>query len=112
MGVVTQKTAAMDVSGKDLEYIRNFRLMDDDYMTKFFEENVECTEFMLRIILEDQGLKVHSVHTQHEIRNLQGHSVKLDIYATDSRGRKINCEVQRTDKGGVPERNPVRDPDA
>ena len=93
-----------DSSERDLEYIRNFRLMDDDFMAKFFEENLECTEFVLRIIMNNPDLKVQSVHTQHEIRNLLGHSVRLDAYATDKNAKKYNIEIQRSDKGASPKR--------
>ena len=93
-----------DSSERDLEYIKNFRLMDDDFMAKFFEENLECTEFVLRIIMNNPDLKVQSVHTQHEIRNLLGHSVRLDAYATDKNAKKYNIEIQRSDKGASPKR--------
>lgn len=93
-----------DSSERDLEYIKNFRLMDDDFMAKFFEENLECTEFVLRIIMNNPDLKVQSVHTQHEIRNLLGHSVRLDAYATDKNAKKYNIEIQRSDKGATPKR--------
>ena len=31
---------------KDMQYIQNFRLLDDDFMSKCFENNIECTEFV------------------------------------------------------------------
>ena len=34
-----------------LQRIRGFRLLDDDFMTKCFEENIEATELVLRIVL-------------------------------------------------------------
>ena len=36
---------------EDLQRIRGFRLMDDDFMSKCFEENIECTELVLQIVL-------------------------------------------------------------
>ncbi len=98
------ETVIFDASERDLEYIKNFRLMDDDYMAKFFENNLECTEFILRIIIGNPELQVQSVHTQHEIRNLQGHSVRLDAYATDNKFKKYNIEIQRSDKGASQKR--------
>lgn len=91
-------------SEQQLAYIRAFRLMDDDYMAKFFEDNKECTEFVLKIILDNPGLQVESVHSQHEIRNLQGHSVRLDVFAVDAEGKKYDIEIQRSDKGASPKR--------
>ncbi len=35
-----------------LRRIKGFRLMDDEFMTKCFEDNAECTELVLRIIMD------------------------------------------------------------
>ncbi|MCM1283100.1 MAG: PD-(D/E)XK nuclease family transposase [Muribaculaceae bacterium] len=104
MNIEKGKQTNSGFSERDLEYIKNFRLMDDDFMAKFFEENLECTEFVLRIIMDNPDLQVQSVHTQHEIRNLLGHSVRLDAYATDKNAKKYNIEIQRSDKGASPKR--------
>ena len=74
---------------KILEYIRNFRLLDDDFMTKCFEDNIEATEFILKIIL-NLDLKVKSVKTQDTIKNLYGRSVRLDIHAVSAEGKHFN----------------------
>ena len=84
---------------RDLQRIKNFRLMDDDFMTKVFEDNIECTELLLRIILDKQDLHVRSVKTQYSIKNLQGRSIRLDIFADDSEDKKYNIEIQRDDRG-------------
>ena len=83
---------------EDLERIRNFRLMDDDFMSKVFEDK-DCAEFLLRIILERDDLTVQEVHGQHDLKNLQGRSVRLDILAVDHANRTYNVEVQRSDHG-------------
>lgn len=83
---------------EDLQRLRGFRLLDDDFMSKVFEDK-ECTEFLLRIILNRTDLKVITVHGQHDIKNLQGRSVRLDILAVDAEGRIYNIEIQRSDKG-------------
>lgn len=82
-----------------LQKIKEFRLLDDDFMSRVFDENIECTELILRIILDRADIKVSEVHTQREIKNLWGHSVRLDIAAKDTDNELINVEVQRTDKG-------------
>lgn len=84
---------------EDLERIKKFRLLDDDFLTKCFEDNIECTELVLRIVMEMPKLKVLDVHTQVFVENLLNRSVRLDILATDNSGRKINVEVQRSNKG-------------
>lgn len=88
---------------EDLQRLRGFRLLDDDFMTKVFEDK-GCTELLLQIILERDDLKVLSVHTQREIKNLQGHSVRLDVHAEDEEGCLYDVEIQRSDKGAVAER--------
>ena len=38
---------------EDLQRLRGFRLLDDDFMTKVFED-ISCAELLLRIILNDE----------------------------------------------------------
>ena len=83
---------------EDLERIRNFRLMDDDFMGKVFEDKT-CAEFLLQIILNRDDLTVQEVHGQHDLKNLQGRSVRLDILAIDHANRAYNIEIQRSDRG-------------
>ena len=83
---------------EDLQRLRGFRLLDDDFMTKVFED-ISCAELLLRIILNDEGIRVLEAHSQRGIKNLQGRSVKLDILAVDSHNRIFNVEIQRSDRG-------------
>lgn len=84
---------------EDLQRLRGFRLLDDDFMTKCFEGNPESIELVLQIVLDKQELKVIDVRTQVFVENLLNRSVRLDVLATDSTGKKYNIEVQRADKG-------------
>lgn len=84
---------------EDLERIKNFRLLDDDFFTKCFEGDTECIELVLRIVLDKSDLKVVDVRTQVFVENIENRSVRLDVLATDSEGRKFNVEIQRADKG-------------
>ena len=81
---------------EDLRRIRDFRLIDDNSMSKVFEDK-PCAEFLLRIILNRDDLKVKEVHGQHDLNNIQGRSVRLDILAVDHENRAYNVEVQRSD---------------
>lgn len=83
---------------EDLQRLRGFRLLDDDFMSKVFEDTA-CAEFLLQIILNRSDLKVQHARPQYEIKNLQGRSVRLDILAVDTAGRPYNIEVQRSDRG-------------
>ena len=93
---------------EDLRRIRDFRLMDDNFMSKVFEDK-PCAEFLLRIILNRDDLKVKEVHGQHDLNNIQGRSVRLDILAVDHENRAYNVEVQRSDSGAVAKMTPHRE---
>lgn len=41
-----------------LAKIAQFRLFDDDFMSKVFEDDIEATEFLLKILLEAMILKL------------------------------------------------------
>lgn len=82
-----------------LARLKRLRLMDDNFMTKCFENAPECVELLLRIVLEIPDLKVVEARTQASLANLLNRSLRLDILAADSQGRRINVEVQRADKG-------------
>lgn len=80
---------------KYLEALKNFRMIDDTFMSKVFENNIPCTETVLRTILEKDDLIVQRVQSQYTIQNLQGRSVRLDIHATDRNGAEYDIEIQR-----------------
>lgn len=84
---------------EDLQRLKGFRLMDDDFLTKCFEGDSSCIQLVLGIVLDMPDLVVVDVRTQVFVENLLNRSIRLDILATDSKGRKINVEVQRSDKG-------------
>ena len=83
---------------EDLQRLRGFRLLDDDFMSKVFED-IKCAEFLLQIILNRDDLKVKKSNSQYSVKNLQGKSVRLDILAVDRENRVYNIEIQRNDKG-------------
>ncbi len=90
----------------NLDYIKKIMelcLLDDDFMSVVFEKK-ELAEFLLRIILEIPDLTVVYSKTQHNLKNLYGRSVRLDILAKDSTGKIYNIEVQRDDRFANPER--------
>ena len=80
---------------EDLERLQRFCLMDDDFMSKCFEDNFECTELVVQIVLNRDDLKIQQVHTQHQIKNLQGRSIVLDIYAVDQNGKWMPISHRR-----------------
>lgn len=54
---------------------------------------------VLHIVLGRDDLKLKKVETQHFMKNLQGRSIILDIYATDETGKRYFVEIQRADRG-------------
>ena len=84
---------------EDLQRLRAFRLLEDDFLTKCFEGDPKYIQLVLRIVLEKPDLVVEDVRTQVFVENLLNRSVRLDILATDSLGQTINVEIQRADKG-------------
>ena len=89
---------------RDLERIGQLRLIDDDFMTIFFDGDTVRTEFILRIILSKPDLKVIKVVGQKVIKNLRGRSVRLDVFARDSAGSPYDIEIQRASEGAKPKR--------
>ena len=85
-------------NAKYMRLLQGFRLLDDDFMSKVFEDK-ECAQLLLHIILERSDLVVQEVHGQYSIKNLQGRSVRLDILAVDQEGKHYNIEIQRQDEG-------------
>lgn len=96
---ISDKTETKGKREKLLARIKNFRLLDDDFMTKCFEDSIECTELILQIILERDDMKVKMSKTQYSQKNLKGRSVRLDIYAEDTENKKYDIEIQRDDHG-------------
>ena len=95
----TEETLNFEQKHKeDLQRLRGFRLLDDDFMSKVFEDKA-CAEFLLQIILQRHDLKVQSAQGQYDIKNLQGRSIRLDILAVDTNNRSYNIEIQRSDRG-------------
>lgn len=82
-----------------LRRLQQFRLMDDTFFTKCFEGDTACVQLVLRIVLDIPSLVVTDVRTQVFMGNLLDRSVRLDVLATDSGGRKFNIEIQRADQG-------------
>ena len=106
------KAAAHKVAGRSasvmnpeyLALIENFRLMDDDFMSKCLENAPECIELILQIILGKKDLKVVKSQTEYPIKSLQWRGVRFDVFARDSKGREYDIEIQRSNEGAEPKR--------
>lgn len=89
----------LKIREQDRQRLRGFRLLDDDFMKMVFDNNIEATELLLNVFFDRYDMKVLSVVSQREIKNPNGRSIRLDIYAVDSEGHHYDIEVQRQDRG-------------
>ncbi len=94
--------AVLNKQSQYLEEIKTLTLLDDQFMSKVFEDVSCANELMsafsphIRAIVECRG--------QYKINNLQGRSVILDIYIIDTDNVHFNIEVQRANSGAIPQR--------
>ena len=84
--------------------IAELRLMDDDFMRVCLRDNIPAVQRILDVILPEEHLAVQQVFTQEDFKNLEGHSVSLDVLASDQHGKQYNIEIQRKDHGASKER--------
>ena len=84
--------------------IQRFRLIDDTFFHTCFHDSKRCIELVIRIILDKPRLTVIRMHTQEEVPNLYGRSVRFDVFAQDADGTEYNIEVQKKDDGADPRR--------
>lgn len=76
--------------------VSQLNLMDDLFFHKVAEDCNACEE-ILRIILKKPNLTVKDCQPQRYLRNIDAHSVILDVLCTDESGRIFNIEVQNED---------------
>lgn len=88
-----------------MEKIRKYRPIDDTFMQIMFQDDIEFTESVLKIILGIDNLKITKQDTQFNMKSLTGTRVlTLDVFATDIEGKLYNIEVQRSDDGTTAKR--------
>ncbi|MCD8120269.1 MAG: PD-(D/E)XK nuclease family transposase [Lachnospiraceae bacterium] len=86
------------IKKSNLDKIQNLRLFDDEFLREVFSGNIGATELLLNVIFDRDDITVISVISQREIKELEGHSVRLDIVAEDREHHVFNVEIQR--RGG------------
>ena len=92
------------LKGDILQAIKEFTLMDDTFISKVLEDDLKNVEFMLRIFLDDDKIKVIKAEIQKKIKNLQGRDLQLDIFAEKADGQKFNVEIQNENSGAIAQR--------
>ena len=86
------------------QVIHDVTLMDNSFLNKALDGNIPATQRMLRIMLNNDKIKVRKVGVQQWLQNLYGHSAQLDILAEDEHGAQFNVEIQRSDEGASAKR--------
>lgn len=89
--VLDQSCGRMDRYEEKRARVQRFNLTSDIFFSKVMEDLPACQEFV-RIITEEK-LTIKEVKTQYSIRNIERHSVILDVLAEDSNGRLVNVEM-------------------
>lgn len=84
---------------KLLKRLKGLCLLDDKFMTACLSDDMECIALIVRIVLNNPGIRILEAHTQHVLKNLYGRSLQLDVYAVDEDGHKLNIEIQRAVSG-------------
>ncbi|WP_455266315.1 Rpn family recombination-promoting nuclease/putative transposase [Phascolarctobacterium sp.] len=86
------------------QVINDVTLMDNRFLNKALDGNISATQRMLRIMLNNDKIKVRKVGVQQWLQNIYGHSAQLDILAEDENGTQFNVEIQRNDEGASAKR--------
>ena len=87
-------------------YIREVRLFDDYFFDIFFRGDPKYIEVVIQAIFKQQGIpsvKVKEIHVQHDLVSPY-RGVRLDALAIDSKGNRINIEVQRASRSTLVKR--------
>lgn len=90
---------------EDLQRLRGFRPIDDDFMRGLFKKNIPLAQFVLRIVTGKPDLVITSCDIQADMKRVTGaRSICLDAYGSDNSGKKYDLEIQRADRGADPHR--------
>lgn len=80
-----KEKAILDSYEQKRERVREFNLTSDLFAGKVFEDIQACQE-LCRILLQDDSVILQNVKTQYVIRNMENHSMELDILAEKADG--------------------------
>jgi len=90
---------------EDLQRLRGFRPIDDDFMRGLFRKNIPLAQLVLRIITGKKDLIITNCETQADMKRVTGaRSICLDAYGIDESGQRYDLEIQRADRGADPHR--------
>jgi hypothetical protein len=81
--------------------VDNMNLLDDDLMSRVFDNNNEAMECVLRIILDRADIRIVRAIGQREYKNpiVGKRTLRVDVEAEDSDSARYDMEVQRKKAG-------------
>ena len=88
-----KKEAVITIFEEQKKCVAEYQLTSDLFAGKVFED-LGAAQELCRILLQDDDIILQSVRTQYVLRNLENHSVELDILAEDIAGNLIDIEIQ------------------
>lgn len=78
--------------------LEGLTIMSDIFMRNVLKKR-ECTEYILRIIMDREDLEVKEQILQKDYKNLQGRSAILDSVVCDMEEKRYNVEIQQENEG-------------
>ena len=87
-----------------LEKLKQLCLFDGLFFRKAFDHNIEAAQKLLRIIMENDKIRVVKSKTEYTVTGLASHSVQLDLLAVDDSNKFFNVEIQTESAGAPPQR--------
>lgn len=89
-----------EIRAEDLKRLKDFRWIDDTFARSGFKDKPDIAQFVLRIItgINDLVIDPSSFSTQYDAKRLAGsRSLMLDVHAGDTKGRKYDLEMEKSD---------------
>ena len=98
------RVADEEARQRNLACIKKFRLLDDVFFEMCLHDCIEAGQRLARVIIDDDSIVVETVEVQKEFKSLQAHSFRFDAYLETQKDQRLEIEIQRDDRGAVPER--------
>ena len=76
-----------------LSILKDLTIMDDIFMRNVLKDSA-CTEYILKVIMNQDNLKLKDQILQADYKNLQGRSSTLDCVALNNSGKNITLNFR------------------
>lgn len=86
----------LDTIQQAAEKMRKLNLMSDTFASVALEDIGAC-QYVVRTVWGEDDIEITEVKGQYRLLNLTAKDAILDAFAVDSKGRRMNIEIQRRD---------------